>query len=48
MRASVACGLPWKQLNRDETSLLNTVDQALDVIEAIDSPALGLASTRST
>lgn len=34
--------LAMEALNRYETSLLNTVDQALDVIEAIDSPALGL------
>jgi D-psicose/D-tagatose/L-ribulose 3-epimerase len=34
--------LAMEALNRYETSLLNTVDQAMDVIEAIDSPALGL------
>ena len=34
--------LALEPLNRYETSLLNTVDQALEVIEAVDSPALGL------
>jgi D-psicose/D-tagatose/L-ribulose 3-epimerase len=34
--------LALEPLNRYETSLINTVDQALDVIEAVDSPALGL------
>ena len=34
--------LALEPLNRYETSLLNTVDQALDVVEAVDSPALGL------
>ncbi len=30
-------------LNRFETSLINTVDQALEVVEAVDSPGLGIA-----
>ena len=30
-------------LNRYETSLINTVDQALEVAEAVDSPALGIS-----
>jgi D-psicose/D-tagatose/L-ribulose 3-epimerase len=34
--------LALEPLNRYETSLLNTVDQALEVVEAIDLPALGL------
>jgi D-psicose/D-tagatose/L-ribulose 3-epimerase len=34
--------LALEPLNRYETSLLNMVDQALDVVEAVDSPALGL------
>jgi D-psicose/D-tagatose/L-ribulose 3-epimerase len=34
--------LALEPLNRYETSLLNTVEQALDVVETVDSPALGL------
>lgn len=34
--------LALEGLNRYETSLINTVDQALEVIEAVDSPALGI------
>lgn len=34
--------LALEPLNRYETSLVNTVDQAMDVVEAIDSPALGV------
>ena len=30
-------------LNRYETSLINTVDQALEVIQGVDSPGLGIA-----
>lgn len=34
--------LALEPLNRYETSLINTVAQAMDVIEAVDSPALGI------
>lgn len=34
--------LAIEPLNRFETSLINTIDQALEVIEAVDSDALGL------
>jgi D-psicose/D-tagatose/L-ribulose 3-epimerase len=34
--------LALEPLNRFETSLINTVDQALEVVERVDSPALGL------
>lgn len=34
--------LALEPLNRYETSLINTVDQAIDVIETVDSPALGI------
>jgi D-psicose/D-tagatose/L-ribulose 3-epimerase len=34
--------LALEPLNRYETSLINTAEQGLDVVEAIDSPALGL------
>jgi D-psicose/D-tagatose/L-ribulose 3-epimerase len=34
--------LALEPLNRYETSLINTVDQALEVVEAVDSPALGI------
>jgi D-psicose/D-tagatose/L-ribulose 3-epimerase len=34
--------LALEPLNRYETSLINTIEQALEVIEAVDSPALGL------
>jgi D-psicose/D-tagatose/L-ribulose 3-epimerase len=34
--------LALEPLNRYETSLINTVDQAIEVIEAVDSPALGI------
>ena len=33
--------LAVEPLNRFETSLINTVDQAMEVVEAVDSPALG-------
>jgi D-psicose/D-tagatose/L-ribulose 3-epimerase len=35
--------LALEPLNRFETSLINTVDQALEVVEAVDSPGLGIA-----
>jgi D-psicose/D-tagatose/L-ribulose 3-epimerase len=35
--------LALEPLNRFETSLINTVDQALEVVEAVDSPGLGVA-----
>jgi D-psicose/D-tagatose/L-ribulose 3-epimerase len=35
--------LAIEPLNRYETSLINTVDQALEVVEAVDSPGLGIA-----
>jgi D-psicose/D-tagatose/L-ribulose 3-epimerase len=34
--------LALEPLNRYETSLLNTAEQALEVVDAVDSPALGL------
>ena len=34
--------LALEPLNRFETSLINTVDQALEVVERVDSPALGV------
>jgi D-psicose/D-tagatose/L-ribulose 3-epimerase len=34
--------LAIEPLNRFETSLINTVEQALEVVEAVDSPALGV------
>jgi D-psicose/D-tagatose/L-ribulose 3-epimerase len=34
--------LALEPINRFETSVINTVDQALEVVEAVDSPALGL------
>jgi D-psicose/D-tagatose/L-ribulose 3-epimerase len=34
--------LALEPLNRYETSLINTIDQAMDVVEAVDSPALGV------
>jgi D-psicose/D-tagatose/L-ribulose 3-epimerase len=34
--------LALEPLNRYETSLINTIDQAIEVIEAVDSPALGI------
>jgi len=34
--------LALEPLNRFETSLINTVEQALEVVERVDSPALGL------
>ncbi len=34
--------LALEPLNRFETSLINTVDQALEVVDAVDSDALGL------
>ena len=34
--------LALEPLNRYETSLINTVDQALEVVRAVDSPALGI------
>jgi D-psicose/D-tagatose/L-ribulose 3-epimerase len=34
--------LALEPLNRYETSLINTVDQALEVVEAVDSPGLGI------
>jgi D-psicose/D-tagatose/L-ribulose 3-epimerase len=34
--------LAMEPLNRFETSLINTVDQALEVVDAVDSPGLGL------
>ena len=35
--------LALEPLNRFETSLINTVDQALEVADAVDSPGLGIA-----
>ena len=35
--------LALEPLNRFETSLINTVDQALEVVGAVDSPGLGIA-----
>lgn len=35
--------LAMEPLNRFETSLINTVDQALEVVDAVDSPGLGIA-----
>jgi D-psicose/D-tagatose/L-ribulose 3-epimerase len=35
--------IAMEPLNRFETSLINTVDQALEVVEAVDSPGLGIA-----
>ena len=35
--------LALEPLNRFETSLINTVEQALEVVEAVDSPGLGIA-----
>ena len=40
--------LALEPLNRYETSLINTIDQAMDVVEAVDSPASACASTPST
>jgi D-psicose/D-tagatose/L-ribulose 3-epimerase len=42
--AAAASGvvLAMEPLNRFETSLINTVDQALEVVEAVDSPGLGI------
>ena len=34
--------LAVEPLNRFETSLINTADQAMEIIEAVDSPALGV------
>jgi D-psicose/D-tagatose/L-ribulose 3-epimerase len=34
--------LAMEPLNRFETSLINTVEQALEVVEAVDSPGLGI------
>jgi len=34
--------LALEPLNRYETSLVNTIDQAMDIVEAVDSPALGV------
>jgi D-psicose/D-tagatose/L-ribulose 3-epimerase len=34
--------LALEPLNRYETSLINTIDQAIEVIEAVDLPALGI------
>jgi D-psicose/D-tagatose/L-ribulose 3-epimerase len=34
--------LAMEPLNRFETSLINTVDQALEVVDAVDSPGLGI------
>jgi D-psicose/D-tagatose/L-ribulose 3-epimerase len=35
-------GLALEPLNRYETSLINTAEQGLEVVEAVESPALGL------
>jgi len=35
--------LALEPLNRFETSLINTVDQALEVVDAVDSPGLGIS-----
>jgi D-psicose/D-tagatose/L-ribulose 3-epimerase len=37
-----AVSLALEPLNRYETSLINTAEQGLEVVEAVDSPALGL------
>jgi D-psicose/D-tagatose/L-ribulose 3-epimerase len=34
--------LALEPLNRFETSLINTIEQALEVVDAVDSPALGI------
>jgi len=34
--------LAIEPLNRFETSLINTIDQALEVVDSVDSPALGI------
>jgi D-psicose/D-tagatose/L-ribulose 3-epimerase len=43
--AAVSAGvaLALEPLNRFETSLINTVDQALEVVDMVDSPGLGIA-----
>lgn len=41
--ASAGVVLALEPLNRFETSLINTVDQALEVVDAVDSPGLGIA-----
>jgi D-psicose/D-tagatose/L-ribulose 3-epimerase len=41
--AAADVSLAMEPLNRYETSLINTVDQALEVIEGVDSPGLGIA-----
>ena len=41
--ASRGIVLAMEPLNRFETSLINTVDQALEVVEAVDSAGLGIA-----
>ena len=41
--AASGAALAIEPLNRYETSLVNTVEQALEVIEALDSPGCGLA-----
>lgn len=39
---SLGVRLALEPLNRFETSLINTVDQALEVVELVDSPSLGV------
>lgn len=41
--ASQGITIAMEPLNRFETSLINTVDQALEVVDAVDSPGLGIA-----
>ncbi len=41
--ASQGITLAMEPLNRFETSVINTVDQALEVVDAVDSPGLGIA-----
>jgi D-psicose/D-tagatose/L-ribulose 3-epimerase len=43
MAAASGVILALEPLNRFETSLINTVDQALEVVDAVDSPGLGIA-----
>lgn len=40
--ASAGVALAMEPLNRFETSLINTVSQALEVVDAVDSPGLGI------
>ncbi|HUF25578.1 MAG TPA: sugar phosphate isomerase/epimerase family protein, partial [Gemmatimonadaceae bacterium] len=41
--AQAGVGLAIEPLNRFETSLINTVEQALELVAAVDSPACGIA-----